>query len=123
MRYDDGSVTLWCDDHHDHVMSLEYASRLAGTPCCWCGKPISRRERTSWQPVVDAPAPQEPPVQRIARLTPKPKPAPVMVTEPPEITPLLVCSKCGQAEPCRCERRRSYCRITSYSPVARERAG
>ncbi len=37
-----GHVRLWCAVGHDHVMTPEQARRLAGTPCCWCGRLIHR---------------------------------------------------------------------------------
>lgn len=35
-----GCVRLLCKNGHDHVMSAEQATRLEGSPCCWCRKPI-----------------------------------------------------------------------------------
>ena len=33
-------VRMMCGIRHEHLMTHEQAMRLAGTPCCWCGRPI-----------------------------------------------------------------------------------
>ena len=43
-----------CGIGHEHLMTHEQAMRLAGTPCCWCGRPIYEAHLLHEQWVADA---------------------------------------------------------------------